>query len=174
MRKILHKYLPTRDRADHLVNTYLEQAAWLFRSVPPDQIKDEIFPEYYHTLGPAEDKPHQLALLFLVFAIGALVDLYQEPGNTEAERYHHVARAAICLQSVMEKPSVETIQALHLLSIYNALSGNELAGQETSMETTWSLVSLAAHLSHTVCIFVMTESFFVLFTVRLIAPDWAS
>ena len=154
VQKILHKDLPTRERAYYLVNTYLERAAWLFRSVPPDQIKDEILPEYYHTLGPAKDKPHQVALLFLVFAIGALVDLYREPGSTEAERYHHVARAAICLQSVMERPSVETIQALHLLSIYNALSGNVLAGRETSMETTWSLFSLAAHLSHTVCTYI--------------------
>ncbi|KIM50872.1 hypothetical protein SCLCIDRAFT_751043 [Scleroderma citrinum Foug A] len=110
---------------------------------------DEIFPEYYHTSIPTDDKPHQLALLFLVFAIGALVDLNQALGNTEAEHFHHVARAAMCLRSIIEKPSFETIQALHLLSIYNALSGNELAGQETSMETTWSLVSLAAHLSHT-------------------------
>ena len=83
---------------------------------------DEIFPEYYHTPIPTDDKPHQLALLFLVFAIGALVDLNQAPGNTEAERFDRVACAAMCLRSVIERPLFETIQALHLLSIYNAMS----------------------------------------------------
>ncbi|KIM59951.1 hypothetical protein SCLCIDRAFT_26905 [Scleroderma citrinum Foug A] len=149
VRKIIQTYLLSRERAEYLVKTYLEQAGWFFRSVTPEQIMGENFPEYYHTHIPTDDKPHQLALLFVVFAIGALVDLNQAPGNTEAERFDRVARAAMCLRSVIERPSFETIQALHLLSIYNAMSGNESAGRETSMETTWSLVSLAAHPSHT-------------------------
>ena len=153
---------------------YLEQAGWFFRSVTPEQIMGENFPEYYHTHIPTDDKPHQLALLFVVFTIGALVDLNQVPGNTEAECFHHVARAAICLRSVIEKPSFETIQALHLLSIYNALSGNELAGQETSMETTWSLVSLAAHLSHTVCLYIMTGSAVMVFTIHCTSLGYVS
>ena len=174
VRKIIQSYLPPQERAEYLVKIYLEQAGWLFRSVTPEQIMDEIFPEYYHTPIPTDDKPHQLALLFLVFAIGALVDLNQVPGNTEAECFHHVARAAICLRSVIEKPSFETIQALHLLSIYNALSGNELAGQETSMETTWSLVSLAAHLSHTVCLYIMTGSAVMVFTIHCTSLGYVS
>lgn len=174
VRKIIQTYLPPWEKAQYLVKTYLEQAGWLFQSVTPEQLKDEVLPEYYHEPIPTDDKPHQLALLFLVFAIGALVDLNQAPGNAEAERFHHVARAAICLRSVIEKPSFETIQALHLLSIYNALSGNELAGQETSMETTWSLVSLAAHLSHTVRLFIMTGSAFMVFTIHCTSLDFVS
>ena len=111
------------------------------------------------------------SLLFLVFAIGALVDLNQAPGNTEAELFHLVARAAMCLRSVIEKPSFEAIHALHLLSIYNAVSGNKLAGQETNVET-WSLVSLAVHLSHTVCLSIMTG--LSLWHTPSIAPAWAS
>ena len=92
--------------------------------------------------------PHDYALLYLIFAIGALLDLNQEPYNAEGEHYHQLARAALCLQPVLEKPSSVTIQALHLLSIYNGLAGNE--GGETSLETTWSLVAFAAQLSHSV------------------------
>ena len=62
---------------------------------------DEVLPEYYHATIPMDDKPHQLALLF-VFAMGALVVLNQAPGNAEAEGFHHVARAPICLQSNRE------------------------------------------------------------------------
>ena len=175
VRKIIQTYFPSRERAEYLVKTYREQAGWLFQSVTPEQIMGEIFPEYYHTPIPTDDKPHQqVALLFLIFAIGTLVDLNQAPENTEAERFHHVARAAICLRSVIEKPSFETIQALHLLSIYNAMSGNELAGQETSVETTWSLVSLAAHLSHTVCLSIMTGSTLMVFTIHCTSLGFVS
>lgn len=94
--------------------------------------------------------PHDFALLYLIFAVGALVDLKLEPCNPEGEHYHQLARAALVLQPVLEKPSLVTIQALHLLSIYNGMAGNENSGGETSLETTWSLVAFAAQLSHSV------------------------
>jgi hypothetical protein len=154
VREIIEGHLPSLDRAKYLVQTYLEQAAWLFRSVSQEQLMDELLPVYYSKdpVKPSHQTKgdHELALLLLVFAVGALVDLQQEPFNHEAEHYHQLARAAICLQPVLEKPSLITIQAIHLLSIYNAMSGNELSAKETSMETTWSLTSLIAHLSQTV------------------------
>lgn len=154
VREMIESHLPSLDRARYLAETYLEQAAWLFRSVFRDQLMEELLPMYYsndHTkLSDETNGDHELALLLLIFAVGALVDLQQEPSNPEAEHYHQLARAAICLQPVLEKPSLITIQAIHLLSIYNAMSGNEISAKETSMETTWSLLSLAAHLSQTV------------------------
>ncbi|KAG8221159.1 hypothetical protein J3R82DRAFT_2710 [Butyriboletus roseoflavus] len=154
VRDLIEGHLPNWERASYLTQTYCKQAGWLFHGVSRDQIMDELLPIYYSNgpLKAADDNKnaHDLALLFLVFAIGALVDLTQEPGNAEAEHYHQIARAAICLQPVLEKPSLVTIQVLHMLSIYNAMSGNELSAKETSMETTWSLIVLAAHLSQTV------------------------
>lgn len=154
VRELIEGHLPNWERASYLTQTYCEQAGWLYHGVSKDQIVDELLPTYYANGPPkaTEDNKsaHELALLFLVFAVGALVDLTQDPANAEAEHYHQIARAAICLQPVLEKPSLVTIQALHMLSIYNAMSGNELSAKETSMETTWSLIVLAAHLSHSV------------------------
>lgn len=153
VRELIEAYLPNWERASYLSQTYTDQAGWLFHCVSKDQIDDELLPLYYSNapLKAKENKNvHELALLFLVFAVGALVDVVQETSNAEAEHYHQIARAAICLQPVLEKPSLVTIQALHMLSMYNAMSGNELSGKETSMETTWSLIVLAAHLSQTV------------------------
>jgi hypothetical protein len=162
VQELIETHLPSLERAKVLVKTYFEQASWLFRSVSREQVMDELLPIYYSnsTATPPEESKgaHELGLLLLVFAIGALVDLTQEVSSQEAEHYHQLARASICLQPVLEKPSVITIQALHLLGAYNAMSGNELAAKETSMETTWSLVILAAHLSQTVrslCIHVI-------------------
>ncbi|KAI6020870.1 fungal-specific transcription factor domain-containing protein [Pisolithus microcarpus] len=150
---LANNYLPTWDRAHYLTEVYLEQASWLIQTVSNDQIVLELLPDYYSNGAPhamqAKNNRHRLGLLFLVFAFAAFLDANRKPGNAEAEFYHEVARATICLPSVMEKPSLETIQLLQLLSIYNTVSGNELAGKETSMETSWSLVALAAHLAHT-------------------------
>jgi hypothetical protein len=157
VQEVIEGHLPTLERALYLAETYLDQAAWLFRGIGRLQLIEEMLPVFYkksisYSPENLEDYsgPHDLALLFMVFAIGALVDLRQDPANPEAEHYHQIARAAICLQPVLEKPSLVTIQTLHLLSIYNAMSSNEVGSNETSMETTWSLITLATHLSQTV------------------------
>ncbi|KAG1816497.1 fungal-specific transcription factor domain-containing protein [Suillus subaureus] len=151
---LIESHLPPLERANFLTQTYFEQASWLFRSVPQEQVMEELLPIYYsNSTATPPDEPkgaHELGLLLLIFAIGALVDLTQDASNPEAEHYHQLACASICLQPVMEKPTLVTVQALHLLSAYNAMSGNELAAKDTSMETTWSLNILAAHLSQSI------------------------
>ncbi|KAA1470033.1 hypothetical protein DENSPDRAFT_928581 [Dentipellis sp. KUC8613] len=96
--------------------------------------------------------PHALALLLYVLAVGRLVDLSLAHTDAEAqgEHWHQLARAALCVQPVLERPSMLTIQALHVGSIYNAMCGSEVSGGESTMETTWSLVALAAHLAQTI------------------------
>ncbi|KAI5987123.1 hypothetical protein EDD15DRAFT_1511736 [Pisolithus albus] len=131
--KLVMEHLPTWDRALYLTEAYLEQASSLFQSVSRNDIH-ELLHAYYPNGEPRftrPENPHRLSLLFLIFAVAALLNPNQEPGTEEAERYHKIARAAICLH------------------VYNSVSGNELAGGETSTETTWSLVTLAAHLAHT-------------------------
>ncbi|KAI5992561.1 hypothetical protein EDC04DRAFT_2586959 [Pisolithus marmoratus] len=148
---LVKAYLPTWQRARYLAEVYLDQGIALSLSVSKDQILSELLPAYYTNgvrhVTQAGNNPHQLSLLLLIFAIGALLDPKQAPGNVWAELYHQVARAAFCLRSMMDEPSLETILALRLLSIYNAVSGNELAGKETSIETSWSLVSLTARIA---------------------------
>jgi hypothetical protein len=149
---LILSHLPPWERAISLCETYFEQVSWIFRGVTRLQLMDDMLPVIYRKCGPSpgEDysSPHDLALLFLVFAIGALVQ--PEPSNAEGEHFQQIARAALVLQPVLEKPSIVTIQALHLMSIYNAMSGSDLKS-ETSMEITWSLITLASQLSQTVC-----------------------
>ncbi|KAG5635134.1 hypothetical protein H0H81_012333 [Sphagnurus paluster] len=168
--------LPSWSDAFDLVNTYLAQVGWIFHGVTRTQILVDMLPAIYRRSpqpdgtkkvglrGHGEDYsgPHDLALLFMILAIGALVRPEPEPtkansnpsqlqasNNALGENYLQIARAALALQPVLEKPSLVTIQTLHLMSIYNAMSGRDL-GSETSMEMTWSLITLAAHLSQTV------------------------
>ncbi|KAG6849964.1 hypothetical protein H0H93_003153 [Arthromyces matolae] len=207
---LVASHLPSRLTAEMLIQTYIQQCSWLFHGVTKAQL-EEMVEEIYSRIEcgqqgtdtrkvviseTAEEQkntegdysgPHDLALLFIIFAVGALVQpsrstnvidaptsLSPPHGQSEAnappspvttassshipstlssnalgEHYYQVSRAALALQPVLEKPSLVTIQTLHLMSIYNAMSGSDLKS-ETSMEVTWSLITLAAHLSMTI------------------------
>ncbi|KAJ7600992.1 fungal-specific transcription factor domain-containing protein [Mycena floridula] len=183
IQEMVESHLPPYDRAVSLCETYLNQVAWIFRGVTREQLLDDMLLTIYRrprhpdtspdTNDPEEDYgPHDLAMLFSIFAISSLVEpeqpltpesrhSYATNGTTDgrpsapvqcpvlAEHFHQISQAAISLQPVLEKPSFVTIQALHLMSIYNAMSGSDLSS-ESSMEMTWSLITLAAHLSQTI------------------------
>ncbi|KAI0766122.1 fungal-specific transcription factor domain-containing protein [Trametes elegans] len=156
--ELIESHLPPYERACQLAESYFTHAAWLFRGVPRRQLFDEMIPHFYKSPPPEDasppsseyNSPHDLALLLLCFAIGALVDLKQQPYNSEAEHYSQLAQAALALQSVLANPTLVTIQALHLHSVYVAMVGNEPGGIEGNMEFSWALVSLAGQLSHTI------------------------
>ncbi|KAI0057395.1 hypothetical protein BV25DRAFT_1831235 [Artomyces pyxidatus] len=153
---LIQSHLPPYELALSICQTYISNAAWLFRGVSRQQLLDEMLPAIYkqRVVHPPDDYggPHDLALLLSVLAVGRIVDISLPPATAEAEgeHYNQLALAALCLKPVLEKPSLVTIQALHVSSIYNAMSGSEVSGGESSMETTWSLVALAAYLSQTI------------------------
>lgn len=171
VQELIESHLPTYERTMTLCETYFAQVSWIFRGLTRIQLIDDMIPVIYKRQAalPGEDYsgPHDLALLFVILAIGALVG--DEPSNALGEHFHQVSRAAISLQPVLEKPSIVTIQALHLMSIYNAMSGSDLKS-ETSMEMTWSLITLASHLSQTVSFRQIAG----IFSYRVLDADWPS
>jgi hypothetical protein len=152
---LIRNYLPPWEQASAMAVSYLDSATWVFRSVTRHQLVNEMLPSIYRKLPyPSEEYngPHDLALLFSIFALGSALDvsLPTRTAESEGEHYNQLALAALCLQPVLEKPSLVTIQTLHIVSIYHAMLGNDVSGGESSMEFTWSLVNLAAHLAQTV------------------------
>lgn len=84
----LFSYLPEQPRAWALCETYLEQATWQCQPIRRDELIDEILVPIYRshkerassdTNQPHTISPHRLAALYIVFTIGALVDLTLEP-----------------------------------------------------------------------------------------------
>ena len=164
--QVIESHLPPWDRARVLCDTYLEQVGWMVHTVTRAQLLDEMLPVVYRKrsastccpepslpnmlMGGEEDHsgPHDLALVFIILAIGSL--LQPESPEVLGEHFYQLSRAAVSLQPVLEKPSVVTIQVLQLTSVYNAMGGTD-SRSDTSMEVTWSLTTLAAHLSQTVC-----------------------
>lgn len=55
---------------------------------------------------------HRLAILFLVLALGALLDLDSPALSQESMQYYHLGRASLSLDSILEFQSIPAIQAL--------------------------------------------------------------
>ncbi|CAK5262741.1 unnamed protein product, partial [Mycena citricolor] len=94
---------------------------------------------------PHAISPHRLAVLFMVFALGALVDLTLEPDSAESEHYYHASRAALALRSVFDSPELATVQAVLLFASYHTI-----CGKNYTSDSSWTLISLGSKLGQSV------------------------
>ncbi|KAF8913807.1 hypothetical protein CPB84DRAFT_1811319 [Gymnopilus junonius] len=149
----LFEHLPPEPRAWSLCETYMEQATWMFRPIKREELIDDILSPIYKTIKEKQATgvfnptvtAHKLATMFLVFAMGALVDLTLEPYNREAEMYYQLGRASLSLRSVLDSPEISTVQAVLLMASYHSNGG-----QRYTMDSAWALVSLGSKMSQSV------------------------
>jgi hypothetical protein len=146
VREMIEIYLPTHSRAIALCDTFLKSLSWMFQIVSRQQIVHGVIPLIYNrrigSLEPPAHGPHDLALLLSVLALGALLDPDLPPYNIEAQHYYRLARAALCLQNVLVNRSVVTVKVLHLMSVYNGMSG-----VESNLENCYSLLNFAGQVA---------------------------
>ena len=109
-----------------------------------------------------ESMLHDLALLYAVFACGAVADLTQPAINPEAERYNHLARAAMGLRSLLDYGSFAACQSLIWMGSYEMYSG-----RKTSQESSWKLISIAMTLASSVSFRTSGASFLANLLLRL-------
>lgn len=80
---ILLDYLPSRPRASALCETYMEQATWSCRPIQREELIDSILTPIYRYVKerevgsppPTAISAHLVAVLFMVFSLGSLMDL---------------------------------------------------------------------------------------------------
>ncbi|KAJ3503887.1 hypothetical protein NLJ89_g8234 [Agrocybe chaxingu] len=138
---MIESFLPSMDRAITLCDTFLEHLSWMFHIVSRHKLLNELIPIIYKQ-APVPYGPHDLALLLIVLGIGSLVDLNLPPYNLEAQHYYRLTRATLALQPVLGAQSVVTIKVLHLMSIYNGMSG-----KESNLEQSYVLLDLAGQVA---------------------------
>ena len=154
----LEAELPPRPRAWALCEAYLAHFSWWFRPVKRDELINEILSPIYKTVGDPNNQggyhpksgcggrcPHLLAVLYFILAVGALVDLTLQPCSAEAEKYYRLGRASLSLRSILDSPEFETVQAVSLMASYHSLCSSRY-----SVESAWSLASLACKLAQAV------------------------
>lgn len=126
----------------------------MFRPLKRDEVIDDILTPIYNAKKDRESSnpeatydisPHKFAVMFMIFAQGALVDLTLPAYNAEAENYHHYARACLSLRPIFDSPAIETVQAIVLMAYYRSNTGKRY-----SLDSCWTMVSLGAKLAQSV------------------------
>lgn len=154
--------LPSHDRALVLCNSYVDHASLFFRPIKRDELLEELLPALYsiaaqrmqaRVVGAASgdllkqvDKtyPHDFALLYAIFAIGALFDLGLPACSAEAEHYFDLSRIALGLKQVTDSPQINTVRALGLMATYC-----NMVDKKYSRDTAWIGMSLTAKVAQT-------------------------
>ncbi|KAJ4464687.1 fungal-specific transcription factor domain-containing protein [Lentinula lateritia] len=146
----LYYYLPSSEIANRLRNIYYKHAAWMYNPVSEDMFNYEVWSQFYEpNAGLSADYPlvsHRLSVMFMILAIGSLVDTSLSPYNVDAEKYHQLAKAALFQDSFLDAPTINAVQALFLMTYYLFLSDRH----GTSTGTRWAIMGLAVKLSQTI------------------------
>lgn len=150
----LFDLLPEYPRATTLCETYLENSAGGCQPITREELIDEILTPVYAAAHDRKNEvsevktdvsSHTLAVLYMVFAHGALTDLTLPPYNTEAENYFHLGRLGLSLQPVYDLPTTQTLQAMCLMAFYYANHG-----RHPTLDSAWSILAFANKLAQSV------------------------
>ncbi|KAG6810784.1 hypothetical protein H0H92_010351 [Tricholoma furcatifolium] len=146
LREYLRSRLPSRIEAEYLWQQALQNALWQYNPHP----SETFFPNLAHHCytSPTPDlSSRRLALLFMILAVGCLVDLtHRPPDSPDAELYHQYARAALCEIPVMEETNVETITALFYEIWYLLV----FSDKKKAAGYAWGLMGLTAKLAQSI------------------------
>jgi hypothetical protein len=143
-------YLPTADNALELKQVYYQHAAWMYNPISPEAFMEQVYYPFYdsNANSPTDDPllSHRLSLLFMILAIGSLVDLRTPAYNLEAEKYHQLARAALFRNGLFDEPTNHVVQALFLMSVYLFLADRH--GRASGAR--WAIMGMAVKVAQSI------------------------
>ncbi|KAJ7626125.1 hypothetical protein FB45DRAFT_75479 [Roridomyces roridus] len=132
--------LPSHAHVIQLASIYFRNGCWSSSPILPSEIDELITQAYASPQLLPKCSAHQLAVLYGVFALAALVDLDLPRYNAQALHFFDLARAALAVVSVFDYPETATVQALALASLFLSHGGPRF-----SMEGAWNMISMASH-----------------------------
>ncbi|KAF7315900.1 Zn(2)-C6 fungal-type domain-containing protein [Mycena indigotica] len=137
----LYHHLPPQPRAWALLERYFQNGCWTVMPLMQDEAVEILASVYQsHRTEPQHSlTTQQMAVVYLVFALGALVDLELPPYSPEADHYFDLACAAMSIKPFYDDVTVLTVQMLTLLASYYAHGGRRF-----TMDGAWSVISLAS------------------------------
>ncbi|KAJ7453960.1 hypothetical protein B0H11DRAFT_265925 [Mycena galericulata] len=148
--RALFWYLPPGAKAAALRDIYFTHAAWMYAPISPESFEAEVYSQFYDpSATPPGDQPlyaHRLSLMFIVLAIGALMDTSEPAYNLEAEKYHQLARAALFLHSFFDQPTINAVQSLFLMAYYLFLADRHGTGSGAR----WAIMGIAVKVAQSV------------------------
>lgn len=77
-----------------------------------DLILNECYPDNMPAATLQHVSSHRLSFLFMVFALGTLMDIHRPLCSIEAEEYHTLARACLCVEPVYDNSTLQAVQTM--------------------------------------------------------------
>ncbi|KIM35920.1 hypothetical protein M413DRAFT_32150 [Hebeloma cylindrosporum] len=143
LREYIRSNLPPREEADYLWEQARQNALWQYNPHPSSTFYPNLAYHCY-SASTLSLSSRRLALLYMILAVGCLVDLpNREPDHPDAEKYHRLARASLCEIPVMEDTNVETITAL----FYEIWFLLVFSDKKKAVGYAWGLMGLTAKLA---------------------------
>ena len=94
----------------------LIQSYFRYNPINKESFDTEVYSQIYdQASGPIPDDPltsHRLSVMFMVLAIGSLMNISLPSYSLEAEKYHQLARAALFHYPIFDEPTITAVQAL--------------------------------------------------------------
>jgi len=120
--------LPPFSQASSLSDIYFDHSAWCQNPIPRDSfislILNECYPDERPPVSLQHVSSHRLSVLFMVFALGTLMDTHRPLCSIEAEEYHSLARACLSVEPVYDNSSLQAVQSMLLMIWYYTLTAN--------------------------------------------------
>lgn len=124
VRGSIQGHIPDLETTKRLANLYFCHAAWMYTPISQQEFYSSILPVVYSE--EVSTSGHVLGVFFMVLALGTLMDLDLPAHSSESMQFYQIARSAMAIDSVLEKPSIIAIQALILMCHFMFLS--DMAG----------------------------------------------
>jgi hypothetical protein len=141
----LKSHLPGFADASRLARDFFFYFGAMFSGISTPHVMESLLPHAYSTPTSPRDgslcrsvdmDPHALGLLFGIFAIGSLANAPPSDRLSVARFYGQLGVAALGAVSIFERPSLVTVQAMHLCSSVETMcqtGGDESAGTYLSL-----------------------------------------
>jgi hypothetical protein len=148
-RKLLNM-LPPLSEAIQLCELYLEHGKYMWCPLPRVELFDQHLSKIYRHEGyETFSSFSELAFLFVVFALGALVDPARPPISVESREYYYLSRATLLhfVQPIYYTTISSVVTLIHL-GQYLELSDWESTGSSMA----WTYMGLAAKLGTSIAL----------------------
>ncbi|KAI6041369.1 fungal-specific transcription factor domain-containing protein [Pisolithus marmoratus] len=142
MRERIYRMLPRREEAEYLCTQARLNALWQYNLDSSETWLPNLVHHVYTT--PVKELSfRRLSLLFIMMAMGTLVDLNQQNDSPRAELYHRLARASLCETNLMDEPSLDLVQTLFYMIWYLLI----FSDKSQAVAHAWSIMGLAVKLT---------------------------
>ncbi|KAF9528164.1 fungal-specific transcription factor domain-containing protein [Crepidotus variabilis] len=136
--------LPPQDEARRLWKAYVEYGKYLYQPVSEMDLPQYLVNPAEHSNPQYGDRLDDLALIFIIFAIGALFDFQTPNYASVAHGYYTLSRAAFNNSLPSSKYTLQTIQTSIHTSQYLDLTDT------SGSDTLWLNLENAVHVSHNI------------------------